>query len=120
MTIASIVAAGLVTWFIFSSTYSATRQPVIDVSDAYLVGGTLYITFRNLGGADVSISSVSGNCQSGGSFSWSSSTPLTLLKGGTNVVKATVTGNVNDGDLCTAQVVMGGNSLAISFRVVKP
>ncbi|MGC8983510.1 MAG: hypothetical protein ACP5KA_07170, partial [Desulfurococcaceae archaeon] len=86
--------------------------------DAYLVGGTLYITLRNLGGTDVVISSVSGSCQSGGRFS--SSTPLTLLKGGTNVVPATVNGNVNDGDFCTAQVVMGGNSLAISFRVVKP
>ncbi|MEM0223766.1 MAG: hypothetical protein QXJ99_05145 [Thermofilum sp.] len=40
VTIAAIVAAALVAYFIYTSTAAATKQPVIDVSPLYVTGGT--------------------------------------------------------------------------------
>ncbi|MCC6065850.1 MAG: hypothetical protein LM576_07685, partial [Thermofilum sp.] len=54
ITISAVVAAGLVAWFLFSTTSSATKQPMLEVTSAYGAGNTLTITIRNIGTQEVS------------------------------------------------------------------
>jgi hypothetical protein len=60
ITISAVVAAGLVAYFLFSTTSSATKQPMLEVTSAYaLCSGTscsaVHITVRNVGTANVTI-----------------------------------------------------------------
>jgi hypothetical protein len=60
ITISAVVAAGLVAWFLFTTTSGATKQPMLEVTGAYaLCSGTscsaVYVTVRNVGAANVTI-----------------------------------------------------------------
>jgi hypothetical protein len=124
--LATIVSAALVVALFFVSTKNATSQPILDVSDAYYMSGNLIFTIRNLGSVDVTISSITVNCKSGGTASaGSSNSPLNLNlpKGTLQSIKASASGTINDGDLCIAQVSLSSpstSSLTLSFRVVVP
>jgi flagellar basal body-associated protein FliL len=122
--LATIVSAALVLFFFFTSTKSATNQPILDVTDAYYLPGTtsyLIFTIRNIGSVDVTMSSISVNCQRGGTATYSTS--VSLPKGTSQSIKATASGAINDGDLCIAQVTLSSPasmSLTLSFRVIRP
>jgi hypothetical protein len=63
ITISAVVAAGLVAWFLFTTTSSATKQPMLEVTSAYaLCSGTgtttscaVHVTLRNVGAGNVTI-----------------------------------------------------------------
>jgi len=59
VTVSAIVAAGLVAYFLYSTTRNVARQPILEITGAYLVGSTLKITVRNVGTIDVTIRNVS-------------------------------------------------------------
>jgi hypothetical protein len=138
ITIAAIVSAALVSWFMFTTTSSAVRQPVLQVTDAYYVagaggtGGNLFLTIRNLGAVDVTISSVTVSCASTGNPSFSTQpayNPSTkaLPRGGSLVVQIPVTsGKLSDGDSCNAVVTYTNTATGaqatdnLGFRVVVP
>ena len=137
ITMAAIVSAALVAWFMFTTTSSAVRQPVLQVTDAYYVagaGGTrgyLFLTIRNLGAVDVTISSVTVSCASAGSpaFGTPAYNPSTkaLPRGGSLVVQIPVTsGKLSDGDSCNAVVTYTNTATGaqatdnLGFRVVVP
>jgi hypothetical protein len=123
VTMAAIVSAALVSWFLIVSTRSAVNRPVLEVTDAYYVSGSIFLTISNIGAVDVAVSSISIACQSGGTASYSPSTPTQIPKGAAQSIKASASGSINDGDLCTAQVFLSSpssTSLTLSFRVVTP
>jgi hypothetical protein len=120
--LATIVSAALVLAYFFISTKSATSQPLLDISDAYYISGSIIFTIRNIGSVDVTASSISITCP-GGTASYSTST--SIPKGTAQSIKATVASGatINDGDLCVAQVTLSSPasmSLTLSFRVIKP
>ena len=120
ITMAAIVSAALITWFMLVSTRSATNRPILEVTDAYYVSGSIFLTISNIGAVDVTVDSISITCQNGGTASYSGSTPIP--KGAAQSIKASAWGTINDGDLCTAQVFLSSpssTSLTLSFRVVK-
>lgn len=123
ITMAAIIATGMVAWFLFVSTRSAVNRPILEVTDAYYVSGSIFLTISNIGAVDVAVSSISITCQSGGTASYTTSTPTQIPKGAVQSIKASASGTINDGDLCTAQVFLSSpssTSLTLSFRVVKP
>ena len=131
ITMAAIVSAALVAWFIFTTTSSAVRQPVLQVTDAYYVGGYLFLTISNLGAVNVTISSVTVSCASTGnpSFGTPVYNPSTkaLPRGGSLVVQIPVTsGKLSDGDSCNAVVTYTNTATGaqvadnLGFRVVVP
>jgi hypothetical protein len=117
---AAIVATGLVVWFMISTTKSAVNQPMLEVTDSYYLSNSIFFTVRNIGSVDVTISSISVTCQSGGAGSYATST--SIPKGASQSLKVSMSGTVNDGDLCVAQATLStpSSSLTLSFRVVKP
>jgi len=64
ITIAAVVAASLVAWFMFVSTRTATQTPIVEVTNAVYIGsGTSWrisFTIRNISGATGSTVSLSG------------------------------------------------------------
>jgi hypothetical protein len=124
ITIAAVVAASLVAWFMWATTRSATNQPIIEVTDAYTDGTNVVFTLRNIGNTQVSISSVTLSCKG---YTASSVTfpSNNVPAGGSLSCKATgfpsgVT--ISDGDSCTAQISFSSPSggVSVGFRVVKP
>jgi len=67
ITIAAVVAASLVAWFMFMSTRTATQTPIVEVTNAvYLGSGSswrLSFTIRNISGATGSTVSLGGTVQ---------------------------------------------------------
>jgi len=130
ITMAAIVSAALVAWFMFTTTSSAVKQPVLQVTDAYYVGGYLFLTIRNLGAVDATISNVTVSCASTGNLSFA--TPVynpspSLPRGGSLVVRIPVTsGKLSDGDSCNAVVTYTNTATGaqatsnLGFRVVVP
>jgi hypothetical protein len=106
ITISAVVAAGIVAYFLFTTTSSAARTPMLEVTSAYaLCSGTscyVYITLRNVGTVNVNITSVSYFDVSGvtvSTSSWynpsgqllSSSNPVVVPAGGSAYLKGVVT-----------------------------
>ena len=130
ITMAAIVSAALITWFMFTTTSSAVKQPVLQVTDAYYVGGYLFLTIRNLGAVNVTISSVTVSCASTGNplFGTPAYNPSSKLpRGGSLVVRIPVTsGKLSDGDSCNAVVTYTNTATGaqatdnLGFRVVVP
>ncbi|MCC6051151.1 MAG: hypothetical protein LM580_10610 [Thermofilum sp.] len=120
ITISAVVAAGLVAWFLFSTTSSATKQPMLEVTSAYGAGNTLTITIRNIGTQEVSGLSVTDLvCKSGYSASLSCNTP-NLSPGQSAACSGSGSGSIQDGDTCTAVIRTNSGSLAVGFKVVVP
>jgi hypothetical protein len=139
ITISAVVAAGLVAYFLFTTTSGATKQPMLEVTGAYaLCSGTgtatscyVYVTLRNVGTADVTISSaqldVPGVTTSPAVCGTGSSN--TVPAGGSINIRCPNTstiGNVNDGAsaalLLTVQPAgsTSTQTLSISFKIARP
>jgi len=125
--VASIVAASLVAWFLWTSTRAATQQPVLEVTSAYAscTGSTCAVSFtvRNVGALQItSITLEEITCEVG-----STPTPSTFglscsLSGQTASCRATFSATINDGASCTARLRVdpGGSRVALGFKVVSP
>jgi len=130
ITISAVVAAGLVAWFLFATTSSAVRQPILEVTEAYAIGTTLRINVRNVGGAKAAgVRILSAVCTSGGpSYTFGSFVPSDIDPGQT--ASCTITGQsaFTDGTTCmvTIEYARGSSSapsrdtITLSFKVVVP
>ena len=134
ITISAVVAAAIVAYFLFSTTSGATRTPMLEVTGAYaLCSGTscsaVYVTVRNVGTADVTITSQSLDVagMTGTTFS-SPSGSITVPPGGSANLKFGVSGantNILDGAsaVLTLTVTPAGGSqqtLSIAFKIARP
>jgi len=130
ITIAALVSAALVGWFIFTTTSSAVRQPVLDIVDAYYLPGAnppFYMTIRNLGTSDVTLQLGQITCSSGTSsitINNGTYSSIRVVRGSTVVVRYTsVSGTPRDGDLCIVQVSITAPVTATiieQFRITTP
>jgi len=125
--IASIVAASLVAWFLWTSTRSATQQPVLEVTNAYAscTGSTCAVSFtvRNVGALQItSITLEEISCET-------TSGPSTLTpnlscppSGQAASCRVTFSATINDGASCTARLRVdpGSSRVALGFKVVRP
>ena len=129
--LASLVTAGLVAWFLFTTTRSAVLQPALEVTEAYATGTTVTLTVRNIGAADLVNPTVPGSppgtCSpSGAQLTSCSIVAGNLNKGGSAVVRCTASAAPRDGDMCTLALQATNRqtsqtiALTLSFRVVTP
>jgi len=143
ITISAIVAASLVAWFMWSSTRSATLQPVFEVTSAYVsctTGTTCAVSFvmRNVGAAQ--LSGISGSspvaldeiaCEQTPGGSSVTGTPVSCTFSTTTQVascRATFSQSISDGSTCYARVRVShpGSSgtttsaLTLTFKVARP
>jgi len=125
ITISAVVAAGLVAWFMFTTTNSAVKRPALEVVSAYYVGGTLKVTLRNVGAVTASSLTVKAvTCTSASQSSLSVS--LGNIDPGQNVVASISISGLKDGDSCTMDVTYSvssttnPNTESLAFKVVAP
>ncbi|MCC6050579.1 MAG: hypothetical protein LM580_07720 [Thermofilum sp.] len=123
ITISAVVAAGLVAWFLFTTTNAAVKRPVLEVVSAYYVGGTLKVTLRNVGAVTAKDLSVTGvTCASGASSS--SGVSVGNIDPGQSAVASITVSELKDGDSCVMDVtysVSGTTSTeSLAFKVVRP
>lgn len=132
ITISAVVAASLVAWFLFTTTSSAIRQPLLEVTGAYaLCSGTtcsaVHINVRNVGPVDVTIDGASLEV-SGVSASWTCSYSSQLPQGASGSVKCTPSGsgsNIPDGASAVLTLTVtptGGSqqSVPLAFKIARP
>ena len=120
ITISAVVAASLVAWFMWTTTRSATNQPIIEVTGAFTDGSTVVFTLRNIGSVDAQVSGASVTCK--GTTATSTTCGGSLPKGGSLACRASFGTTINDGDSCTVQVTFSSPSggVSVGFKVVKP
>jgi len=127
LTIVIIAATVLVAWWFLALTRNVVNQPVLEVTDAYYVGGTLYVTIRNLGGYNVTVQSFSVKCPKG---SVSINLPAqesekVIIAGTTKTFNGSATG-LYDGASCVAKLTIGNEATGksqdvnLAFRVMVP
>jgi hypothetical protein len=137
ITISAVVAAAIAAYFLFSTTSSATKTPMLEVTGAYaLCSGTsctVYITLRNVGTSDVTLSTqnppqldVPGVASS---ISCGTGSSYTVPAGGSINIRCPssgTTGNVPDGAsaalLLTVQPVgsTSTQTLSLAFKIARP
>jgi len=129
ITISAVVAAGIVAYFLFSTTSSATKQPMLEVTGAYAVGTTLTFTIRNVGTQNVQISSLAFiSCVNPDA----PTTPINQASG-TNPscsgpvqpgqslsCRVTMASSLKDGASCTATINTNSGTLDVGFKVIVP
>ena len=126
--LATVVSAGVVAWFFFVSTRSATNQPLVEVTDAYATGTTVTLTVRNIGSVDLVNPSFpqSGTCGASITLSSCSVAVGNLMRGSSAVIKCTASATPTDGTICTLPLQATNQQtgqpvgLTLSFRVVTP
>ena len=141
ITLSAIVAAGLVAWFLFTTTNSAVKTPLLEVTSAYALCGqtscTVYITLRNVGGTDVTIS---GNptlevTTSSGTTTFSTTwtlangttfgTSRVIQAGASLTIKGSGSTNIPDGAsaMLTLTVTPAGGyqqTVSLGFKIARP
>jgi hypothetical protein len=126
ITLSAIVAAGLVAWFLFTTTSSAAKTPVLEVTGAYATGTTLKFTVRNVGSvAANNVALASPTCSSGGTLTPQGCTPNSLNPGQSAVCTITGSSSFADGSSCTVELsytTPSGNTerTLLAFRVAVP
>jgi hypothetical protein len=127
----SLVATGLVVWFMFTTTRSAVNQPVLEVTEAYATGTAVTLAVRNVGSVDLADVGFAGNPQgacspSGVTLTGCSVVAGSLAKGNSAVVRCTASAAPGDGDTCTLALQATNQQtgqtagLPLSFKVVTP
>jgi hypothetical protein len=121
ITISAIVAAGLVAWFLFTTTSSAAKTPVLEVTGAYATGTTLKFTVRNVGSvAASSLSIAAATCTSGGTLTLGGCNPATLNPGQSTVCTITGSSSFADGSSCTVELSYTNGRETLAFKVAVP
>jgi hypothetical protein len=129
--LATVVAAAVVSMFMYTMTKSATSQAILEVTDAYATGTTVTLTVRNIGSVDLANiqfpGSPPGTCSpSGVTLTSCNVVAGSFAKGSSAVVRCTASAAPRDGDMCTL-VLQATNQqtgqttgLQLSFKVVAP
>ena len=131
ITISAVVAAGLVAWFLFTTTSSATKQPMLEVTGAYaLCSGTsctVYITLRNVGAVNIQKIGNSILHVAGTSNACSPSPSTTSLPaGGSTSLTCSGFGDISDGASAVLEVTVtpegaaSSHTLSVGFKIARP
>jgi len=136
VTIASIVAASLVAWFLWTSTRTATSTPILEVTNAYYVGSgsswRITFTLRNVGSTTVTLSTANVFVFCDGFTGWAASgSNITITCGSTSLSAGTSTSctispgssppSVSpQGDALSCQVQFQQPGVAVAFRAYRP
>ncbi len=127
ITVASLVAASLVAYFIYSTTRSATQQPIVQVTEAYTDGKKVVFTVRNIGNIRLSgltIDAESSSCTTStgaqANVRPGGCKPNTLDPGGSVACTITVDRALDDGSRCVVHLTAGDQSISLGFKVVRP
>jgi hypothetical protein len=127
ITIVIIAAAVLVSWWYFALTRNVLNQPVLDITDAYYVGNTLYVTLRNLGGYNVTVNTFNALCPGINITMPTGSTGVTIIAGATKTFQSSGSvQNLYDGASCVAKLTITNwatnkqQDVNIPFRVTVP
>jgi hypothetical protein len=133
ITISAVVAAGLVAWFMFTTTSGATKQPMLEVTSAYVSGsGTTYtvsFVIRNVGAVQInSVSLLEITCDSGSGPVSGSSPSCSTFSSTTQTAscRATFSASISDGATCYARVSVtpsgasNPSAVMLTFKVAKP
>ena len=134
ITISAVVAAGLVAWFLFSTTSSATKAPILEVTSAYALCPSatsctaVFITLRNVGTVNATISGT--RLEIAGVSSPQTCTTGTVPAGGSINIRCPSSGSLNANILDGASAVLyfdatvpggtGTHSMSIGFKVARP
>jgi|GEM_PF-4099808 len=119
--LAAVASAGLVTWFMISSTSAAVKQPVLQITEAYAVGTVLRINVKNVGGATAyGLTLVSPSCTSGGTLTPGTFVPRDLPPGQTATVTITGSSNFADGTQCVVTIQYSTGAVSLTLRAVSP
>jgi len=123
ITISAVVAAGLVAWFMFTTTNAAVKRPALEVVSAYYAGNTLKVTLRNVGAVTAKGLTVKAvTCTSASQSSLSVN--VDDIAPGQNAVASISISGLKDGDSCVMDVqysVSGTTSTeSLAFKVVAP
>ena len=126
LTIVIIAATVLVAWWYLALTRNVLNQPVLEVTDAYYVGGKLYVTIRNLGGYNVSVNSFNVTCPGAGQISMARETVI-IVAGTTKTFQNNESASgLYDGESCVAKLTITNwatnkqQDVNIPFRVTVP
>jgi hypothetical protein len=135
ITISAVVAAGLVAWFLFTTTSGATKQPMLEVTGAYALCSSsgscsaVYVTVRNVGAVDVTITGAALEVAGGSpTFNSSSNLNIAVPLGGSANLRFTPQGtntNIPDGAGAVLMLTVkpaGGSqqTLSIAFKIARP
>jgi cytoskeletal protein RodZ len=135
ITISAVVAAAIVAYFLFTTTSSATKQPMLEVTGAYALCSSsgscsaVYVTVRNVGAADVTITGAALEVAGVSStFNSSSNLNIAVPLGGSANLRFTSSSNPNipdgTGAVLTLTVKPSGgtniSTLSIGFKIAKP
>ena len=125
LTVVIIVAGVIVGWWYLALTRNVVNQPVLDITDAYYVGGTLYITIRNLGGYNVTVNSFNVTCPRAGQISMAP-TGVIIDAGTAKTFQSGSVQNLYDGASCVAKLTILNEATGklqdvnLAFRVMVP
>ena len=136
ITISAVVAAGIVAWFLFSTTSSATKAPILEVTSAYALCpsatscNVVFITLRNVGAVDATITGARLELAVAGASSQTCTTG-TVPAGGSINMRCPASGTANYGNipdgasavLAVNATITGGTgtySMSIGFKVARP
>ena len=128
ITMSALVAASLVAWFMWITTSSATKQPVLEVTDAYTDGTNVYFTLRNIGSAAATVSNIQVTCKGITptnplpSCTYSPGSTNAIPKGSSAACRASGFSALTDGDFCVVQITLSSptTSVNVEFKVVQP
>jgi hypothetical protein len=144
ITLSAIVAAGLVAWFLFTTTNSAVKTPLLEVTSAYALCSssgtttscTVYITLHNVGGTDVTISgnptlevtTSSGTTTFSTTWTLANGTSISnrVIQAGTSLtIKGSGSTNIPDGAsaMLTLTVTPAGGyqqTVSLGFKIARP
>ena len=134
ITISAVVAAGLVAYFLFSTTSGATKTPMLEVTSAYaLCSGTscsaVHITVRNVGAANVTITNAALEVAGMSSTTFNSLSPNVAIPPGSSVnLKFTSGSNPNIPDGASAVLTLtvrpvdspSTQTISIGLKIARP
>jgi len=132
ITIAAVVAASLVAWFMWTTTKSATGQLLLEAKNAYTPDGQrIFFTLNNIGTQEIEVRNVIANCSvtstSGTSTSYSgtgtciSSQSSAQVKAGQSAAcSVALNGAFTSGDpTCSVTIVTDKGSAILAIRAAR-
>jgi hypothetical protein len=123
ITIAAIVAASLVAWFMWTTAKNATSQLLLEVTNAYTPDGQrIFFTLNNVGTQRLTITQVIGNCTAGVSTygGTGACNPSPLDAGQTAACYVVLASALSPGDpTCAVTVVTDKGNAVLTVRAAR-
>ncbi|HDJ89860.1 MAG TPA: hypothetical protein ENG40_04125 [Thermoprotei archaeon] len=123
ITVASLITAALVGYWLWYTTITATKRPLLSIEgSASVIGANLYITIRNDGNIAVDIQRVIVSINGGSGTEYNPSATnggdLTLTPGETETILVTLSSAPEKSDRVSGTVITTGGQVPFSAVVV--